>query len=112
MLLNGIPEEATFHRCGLWQGDPLSPMLFILIIDALVYLVKKAEEDGLLQPLSSKVLQHQISLYADDVVIFLKPATTTSDMLSSWMCFTCLGEASGLKNNVQKTSDFPIRCED
>lgn len=100
MLLNGIPEEATFHRCDLWQGDPLSPMLFILIIDALVYLVKKAEEDGLLQPLSSKVLQHQISLYADDVVIFLKPAT--SDMLSSWMCFTCLGEASGLKNNVQK----------
>ena len=37
-------------------------------------MVKKASEEALLQPLASRALQQRISLYADDVVIFLHPA--------------------------------------
>jgi len=78
ILLNGSPGDRIAHRRGLRQGDPLSPMLFILIMDVLCHLIKKASEEGLLQPLARRALQHRISVYADDVVIFLRP--TTSDI--------------------------------
>jgi hypothetical protein len=54
IILNGEPGESIKHQQGLRQGDPLSPMLFILAIDVLNGLfVKKAGEEGFLQPLSN-----------------------------------------------------------
>jgi hypothetical protein len=62
VFLNGIPGAKIQHKRGLRQGDPLSPMLFILVMDVLGHLIFKAEEEGLLQPLSSRNLQHSLSL--------------------------------------------------
>jgi hypothetical protein len=73
VLLNGIPGDVIFHRRGLHQGDPLSLMLFILAMDALGFMITKAENEGLLKPLASRTLHHHISFYADDVVLFLHP---------------------------------------
>jgi hypothetical protein len=72
ILMNGVPREFIAHQRGLRQGDPLSPILFILVMDILARLVQKSLEDGFLQPLSSRRLRHRISLYADDAVLFLK----------------------------------------
>jgi hypothetical protein len=58
VLLNGIPGQRIFHRQGLRQGDPLSPMNFILVMDALGYMIVKAAEEELLQPLARRALQH------------------------------------------------------
>jgi len=55
VMLNGVPGDLIQHRCGLRQGDPLSLMLFILIMDVLNSLFVKAGEDGLLQPLSPRI---------------------------------------------------------
>jgi hypothetical protein len=62
-----------FSRRRLRQGDPLSPMLFILIMDVLGVLFSRAEEAGLLQQLYLGKNLHRISIYADDVVLFLHP---------------------------------------
>jgi hypothetical protein len=57
----------------LGRGDPLSPMLFIIVMDVLNSLILKAHDLGLLQPLLRHGRGQRISLYADDVVLFLKP---------------------------------------
>lgn len=64
ILLNGCSGEVIYyHRRGLRQGDPLSPMLFVLVRDVLNIMVQRASEEGILQPLSSRFLHHRISLY-------------------------------------------------
>jgi hypothetical protein len=69
-------------------------MLFILVMDALGYLFTKAENEGLLHPLSTMTLQHRVSFYADDVVLFLRPVT--DDISISMNILEIFGEASGL----------------
>jgi hypothetical protein len=106
VMLNGFPGDQIQHRRGLRQGDPLSLMLFILVMDVLGYLFLKAEEAGLLQQLAARRKLHRVSIYADDVALFLHPTadeiTTTLDILQLF------GSASGLKNNVQKSNVYPI----
>jgi hypothetical protein len=48
VLLNGKPGASIAHARGLRQGDPISPMLFILAIDPLHHLFRLASEEGLL----------------------------------------------------------------
>jgi hypothetical protein len=110
VLLNGIPGEYIGHQRGLRQGDPLSPMLFILVMDILSLLVQRASEEGLLQPLASRHIKHRISLYADDVVIFLRPDPADISLILDIL--RLFGKASGLQTNVQKSSVLPIRCND
>jgi hypothetical protein len=48
VLLNGVPGK-TFHcRRGVRQGDPLSPLLFVLAADLLQTVINNAKDQGLL----------------------------------------------------------------
>ncbi|RVX00295.1 Transposon TX1 uncharacterized 149 kDa protein [Vitis vinifera] len=47
VLVNGTPTEFFSTYRGLRQGDPLSPYLFVLIMEAFSSLISKAEEKGL-----------------------------------------------------------------
>lgn len=109
IVVNGEPREEIRHKRGLHQGDPLSPMLFILVMDVLNYLFKKASELGLLQPLTPCHCEQRVSLYADDVTLFIKPNPPEMDLALSIL--TTFGEAFGLQTNLQKSCVIPIRCE-
>jgi hypothetical protein len=106
-LLNGVPGKSIQNRRVLRQGDPLSPMLLILTMDVLGHLVSKVEDTRLLQPLTTRPLQHRLSLYADDVVMFLHPRE--SDIQVMLNILKLFGEASGLIANIQKSNVYPIR---
>jgi hypothetical protein len=85
-------------------------MLFILVMDVLGHLFSKATTDEMLQPLARRALPHRISLYTDDVVLFIRPEeaniAVTMDILQLFVV------ASGLKTNLQKSKVLPIRRED
>uniref|UniRef100_A0A453CKI6 Reverse transcriptase domain-containing protein n=1 Tax=Aegilops tauschii subsp. strangulata TaxID=200361 RepID=A0A453CKI6_AEGTS len=61
------------HRQGLRQGDPLSPLLFIIAIDPLHRLQQRASDLQMIQPLPGRDIKLRVSLYADDAVIFANP---------------------------------------
>ncbi|WVZ93818.1 LOW QUALITY PROTEIN: hypothetical protein U9M48_039773 [Paspalum notatum var. saurae] len=103
VLVNGEPGELVLHRRGLRQGDPLSPMLFILVMEVLNALVLKASGQNLLQP-----LVHRMSFYADDVILFLRPNHVDLSLIS-WL-LEVFGHASGLRTNFSKSSVFLINC--
>jgi hypothetical protein len=81
IMLNGSPGDTIFYRRGLRQGDPLSPILFILVMDVLGHLVMAVEAEGLLQSLTFVSLNNRISIYADDVVLFLHPLSQDIHMV-------------------------------
>ncbi|WVZ95183.1 LOW QUALITY PROTEIN: hypothetical protein U9M48_040980 [Paspalum notatum var. saurae] len=71
VLLNGTPGDWINHRRGLRQGDLLSSMLFILVMDVLNAVINKASENLLLQPLSRRNMGCQVFLYVESVVLFI-----------------------------------------
>ena len=85
-------------------------MLFILVMDVLGLLISRASTEGVLQPLSSRALQHRISLYADDVVLLLRP--TADDIKATLDILSLFEDASGLQTNMQKSCVFPIQCNE
>ena len=80
--MNGTMGKRICHSRGLWQGDPLSPMLFILIIEAFSAMIHRADEAGFLQPLGVRAIPHRASLYADDLILFASPTTSTEKAFS------------------------------
>ena len=108
-LLNGAEGKKILHCRGLRQGDPLSPLLFIIAIDPLHRLLQRAMELGELDSLPGRDLSLQVSLYADDAIIFANPVKEEIDMLMN--IIHNFGHASGLKVNMLKSSVTAIRCD-
>lgn len=47
VLLSGVPRKTFYRKRGVRQGDPLSPLLFVLAADFLQTFHNKAKDDGL-----------------------------------------------------------------
>jgi hypothetical protein len=96
VLINGEPTLGIRHARGLRQGDPLSPLLFILAIDPLQRIIKAAAKREILKPVLPKAANLRCSLYVDDAAIFAYPKNTELDNLLRILNF--FGECSGAKN--------------
>ncbi|KAM0922292.1 hypothetical protein ACQ4PT_006237 [Festuca glaucescens] len=55
-------------------------------------------------------MRHRTSIYADDVVTFLRP--TVRDLRAFTAMIDDFGTASGLRTNIDKCSGNLIRCTD
>ncbi|GKB81652.1 RNA-directed DNA polymerase, eukaryota, partial [Tanacetum coccineum] len=101
VLVNGsLSNEFSFHR-GLKQGDPLSPYLFILIMESLHMSFLRAVDEGLFKGI---LLEGSLSIshlfYADDALFIGEWSDTNlRGIINILKCFFL---ASGLKINIQK----------
>jgi hypothetical protein len=61
-----------FRQKILRQWDPLSPMLFNIVVDMLVILIERATEDGQVRGLIPHLVEGGLSIlqYADDTILF------------------------------------------
>ena len=108
IIMNGSPGCRICHARGLRQGDPLSPLLFVLAMEALNALIKTAEIKGLLQPFGASAIQERIFLYADDVILFTSPQQ--QNLVATQSILDIFAFASGLKTNPHKCAITPICC--
>lgn len=109
VLLNRIAGSPISHGRGLRQGDPLSPMLFVLAIDPLTQLLEIATSEGLLHKLRGRGTILRTSLYADDAAVFVAPFKEDIENFASIL--QAFGEVTGLCTNFDKSVVVPIRCE-
>jgi hypothetical protein len=109
VLLNGTPGDRIRHDHGLRQGDLLSSMLFILVMNILDVMFRKAEEWSLLGQLGVQGITHHASLYTDDVMLFLSPVAT--ELQTAYNIFRVFQGASRLTWNLSKCQIAPIKCE-
>ena len=57
----------------LRQGDPMSPILYNIMVDMLSILIKRAKNDGQIKGVIPHLLEDGLSIlqYADDTIIFM-----------------------------------------
>ena len=84
----------------------MSPMLFIIAMDVLHQLFQKAAADGVMRKMEPPEIKFQCSLYADDVILFIRPHVQEASAVKQILHI--FGEASGLKTNLAKCSITPI----
>ncbi|GJW03199.1 RNA-directed DNA polymerase, eukaryota [Tanacetum coccineum] len=102
VLLNGSPTSEFQFHCGLKQGDPLAPYLFILIMESLHLSLSRAIEAGIFKGIkigSSLNISHLF--YADDAVFIGEwSIANLSGITHILHCFSLL---SGLTINLKKS---------
>ena len=106
MLVNGAPTTQFTPTRGIWQGDPLSPFLFVILMEGLSRIIRKAKEDSLtqgLQPLPScSMTTHQ--QFVDDTMLYGMPSVKES--LGFKSILNCFSLASGMELKLSKYSIF------
>lgn len=110
VLLNGVPGKQFKCKRGVRQGDPLSPLLFVLASELLQIIINKAFQGGLLQaPLPQAHSDFVIVQYADDTLLLMQADASQliylKDLLHSF------ANSTGLWVNYSKSHMIPINLE-
>jgi hypothetical protein len=82
-------------------------MLFDCGMERLTAIITRAVNEHLLSPLAGCSAMQRLSIYADDMVLFLKP--TRPDLVAAWETLEIFGNASSLHDNYKKSSTTLIR---
>jgi hypothetical protein len=101
VLVNGSPEGFFASSRGIRQGDPLSPLLFVFVMEALSRMLSAGINDGLLEGFKVGNVTVSHLLFADDTLIFCKDSPNQLAYLRG--IFLLFEAASGLKVNLAKS---------
>jgi len=103
ILVNGTPSGFFTSSRGLRQGDPLSPLLFVVVMEALSRMLVAALEQGSMTGFAvghreSEAIVVNHLLFADDTLIF---CGAEEEQIRHLRCiFLCFEAASGLRINL------------
>jgi hypothetical protein len=70
ILVNGSPKGFFSISCGLKQGDYLSPMLFIFVMEALSSMTSAVINEGLIEGFTVGNATVTHLLFSDDSLFF------------------------------------------
>ncbi|XP_048491371.1 uncharacterized protein LOC125492703 [Beta vulgaris subsp. vulgaris] len=104
ILINGSPSKPFKLQRGLRQGDPLSPFLFVLIVEALNQLIRKATSMQLWNGIGVSYSDLKVThlQYADDTLIFCE--ANLESLMNIKKMLIVFQLASGLQVNFHKSS--------
>lgn len=108
ILLNGAPTNTFRPTQGIRQGDPLSPLLFILMETGLSRLIKVMTESDEMKGLnphngSDKQMRQQ---FVDDTMLMGHPSVQEARVFRK--CLSNFLKASGLEIKSEKSQVFFI----
>jgi hypothetical protein len=91
---------------GLRQGDPLSPLLFNIMVDMLAILINRGKREGHINGVVPHLVDEGLSnlQYADNIIIFLDHDLEGAKNLKLLLC--AFEQLSGLKINFHKIEIF------
>ncbi|XP_074298594.1 uncharacterized protein LOC141629503 [Silene latifolia] len=103
IIINGEPSSTFKPSCGLRQGDPLSPYLFIMCMEILSCQLRTAEKSNAINGLKISRYAPPIShlFYADDAFICCKATPSAFENLRDLL--RCFELASGQMINLDKS---------
>nr|GEV29006.1 RNA-directed DNA polymerase, eukaryota [Tanacetum cinerariifolium] len=107
VLLNGSPTSKFQFQCGLKQGDPLAPYLFILISESLHLSFSRAVDAGIFKGIQigySFNISHLF--YANDEIFIGE--WSSANLLGITRILHCFSLLSGLKINLIKSQILGI----
>jgi hypothetical protein len=112
IMLNGTPGKIFHCKRGVRQGDPLSPLLFILVADLLQSVINKAKDNGILHiPLQvGYTSDFPIIQYADDTLLILEACPVQLYALK--VILNTFIDSTGLSVNYSKSNIYPINITD
>jgi hypothetical protein len=102
-----------FNTCkGLRQGDPLSPLLFNLVSDALATMFENAKLAEQIRGQAPNLIEGGLThlQYANDTIIFLN--YDDQSIYNTKFLLYCFEDVSGLKINHEKGEVFALGCID
>jgi hypothetical protein len=111
IMVNGSPSGFFGSSRGIRQGDPLSPLLFLLVMEVLSRMLSRMEEAGLIRGFKAgKPQEEGISishlLFADDTIVFCD--ADPEQLLHLRMVLSCFEAATGLGVNMSKSELVPV----
>ncbi|KAJ9704079.1 hypothetical protein PVL29_005387 [Vitis rotundifolia] len=111
VLVNGVPAGFFSNSKGLRQGDPLSPYLFVMGMEVLSALIRKAADGGFisgcrLRGSGRTKLDVSHLLFADDTIIFCEAKIEYLSSLS-WI-LVWFEATSRLRINLSKSELIPV----
>ena len=102
IINNGFTSNYFAVGRGVRQGDPLSPLLFILGLEILACSIRKNDK---IQGIQIDNCEVKLTLFADDLTCFL---CNRSSYVCLRDCLSKFSECSGLKVNEEKTELFRL----
>jgi retron-type reverse transcriptase len=72
--VNDQVEKNFQTKKGIRQGDPLSPILFNIVVDMLAVLIKRAKTEGQIEGVVPHLVDDELSIlqYTDDTILFME----------------------------------------
>ncbi|KAM0042665.1 putative RNA-directed DNA polymerase [Helianthus debilis subsp. tardiflorus] len=110
--VNGAPTFDFQCQKGLRQGDPISPFLFLVVMEAFTCIINKAIEIGEIEGVklqdNGPIISHL--LYADDALLVGSWSKTNVEKTARLLRVFHI--CSGLKINLHKSNIYGIGIED